>query len=456
MNGWKSRLGWLVGLVIGICFLPGCAKESAPLSLRLGIPYSDNVQNLESNYYLNWIEEKSGVDIIPVEIRQTRCEEYLENLASSDTEIDIVLFGNSFVPSEEYLDQYHENGYIYTASNGDYVYRDYGDSVSSGCGQVLWINSDYLSALSLEIPQTTDEFEDMLRAFKERDPNGNGLKDEIPLLGSMDEYALNPLYYMMNAYIYCDPYHSLFSLENGEETFVPETPEFACGVEYCRKLYRDGLIDDRLFTYSTSQLTEMVNSPENIVGAFTSDSIGEVIYQGNPEIMAKYICVLPLKGPEGERNTLYVSREPSPGAVIINGTGKEAECEKLLDIMMSPEASLIARFGEPGVDWGYSDGLDVSIYGEKAKISTINYIWNSPQNKHLNGIGPKHVPEELFLGVTWNGINSDMEYIDARAKMSYQPYLPVDRSSRVYDEKIVKEYEQEWISLIKGEEGTDE
>lgn len=451
-RGWL----WLISLTLFIWILPGCATNSAPISLRVGIPYSDNVQNLESNYYLNWLQEKSGIEIIPVEIRQTRCDEYLESLVASETEIDIVLFGNAFVPSDAFLEKYREEGHLYPDQEGNDVYLNYGDSIPSGCGQVLWMNTEYLSALSLEIPRTTEEFKEVLRAFKEMDPNGNGEKDEIPLLGSVEEYALNPLYYLMNAYTYCDPYHSFYSVENGMEVYVPETREFAEGIAYCHELYAEGLIDERVFSYSKGQLSELVNSPDNLVGAFTSDSIGDVIYQGNPEIMAKYICVLPLLGPEGGRNALYVSKEPKPGAIIINGTGKEVWCRELLDIMMTPEASLIARFGERGVDWEYSDGLDVSLYGEKAEISTINYIWNSPQNKHLNGIGPKHVPEEFFLGVTWNGLNSDMEYIDARARMSYQPCLPKVISEHAYDEKKVDEFEQIWMRLIKGENNQNE
>jgi len=64
------------------------------------------------------------------------------------------------------------------------------------------------------------------------------------------------------------------------------------------------------------QLSEIVNNSDNLIGAFTSDSIGEVIYQGNPEIMAKYIRVLPMEGTEGVGNALYVKQEGSVGAII--------------------------------------------------------------------------------------------------------------------------------------------
>ena len=43
----------------------------------------------------------------------------------------------------------------------------------------LHINNDWLERLGLEMPTTTDEFYEVLLAFKNSDPNGNGDADEI-------------------------------------------------------------------------------------------------------------------------------------------------------------------------------------------------------------------------------------------------------------------------------------
>lgn len=446
----QRKTGWIIYIAI-ILILSGCAKENTPPSLRVGIPHSNHVQNPETNYYINWLETQTGIDIIPVEIRQTRCDEYLEALFSSDAGIDMVLFGNDFVPTDNCLERFAEQGYLYQLAGGTYAGMNYGTSKIDGCGQVMWLNSEWLKALYLEIPRTTEELKKVLWAFKNLDPNGNGKKDEIPLAGSMESHSLNPLFFLLNAYVYCDPYHTMIYAENSRQLFSPETEEFREGVEYCRELYEEKLLDERCFRYSARQLSEIINSAEDLVGAFTSDSIGEVIYQGNPEIMAKYISIMPIEGPAGAKNALYVKHEPTVGAIIVNGTGKEALCEQLLNKMMTTEASLIARFGEQGVDWDCSDGMDVSLYGKKATIITKNYIWNIPQNKHLNGIGPMHVPDEYLAGVTWNGVNSDLEYIDARTEMSYREFFPEEISQHHYDEKIMVRLNQILVKMIKGE-----
>lgn len=48
----------------------------------------------------------------------------------------------------------------------------------------MWIYKPWLEKLNLSEPKTLDEFYNVLKAFKEKDPNGNGLADEIPFIGA--------------------------------------------------------------------------------------------------------------------------------------------------------------------------------------------------------------------------------------------------------------------------------
>ena len=63
------------------------------------------------------------------------------------------------------------------------------DCYHCSMSQKLWIYQPWLDALGLEMPTTTDEFEQVLLAFKEQDPNGNGQADEIPLSTTMSARA---------------------------------------------------------------------------------------------------------------------------------------------------------------------------------------------------------------------------------------------------------------------------
>lgn len=54
-------------------------------------------------------------------------------------------------------------------------------------GTVMWIRKDWLEKLSLQPPTTIAELENVLKAFSERDPNGNNKDDEVGLAVPLKE-----------------------------------------------------------------------------------------------------------------------------------------------------------------------------------------------------------------------------------------------------------------------------
>ncbi|MFK7692146.1 extracellular solute-binding protein [Paenibacillus sp. HJGM_3] len=50
----------------------------------------------------------------------------------------------------------------------------------------IWLRSDWLKKLNLQVPKTIDELEAVLKAFKEKDPDGNGKDDTIPMITDLN------------------------------------------------------------------------------------------------------------------------------------------------------------------------------------------------------------------------------------------------------------------------------
>ncbi|MDF2958925.1 MAG: transporter substrate-binding protein [Paenibacillus sp.] len=50
----------------------------------------------------------------------------------------------------------------------------------------IWVRSDWMKKLNLKTPQTIDELEAVLKAFKEQDPDGNGKADTIPMMTDLN------------------------------------------------------------------------------------------------------------------------------------------------------------------------------------------------------------------------------------------------------------------------------
>ena len=97
-----KRIVSIVCLGVLLCFLfVGCRVKTQPTVLRLAIPYSDNIQDINTNYYINWLEDRCGYDIEVSYIYNSSCEEYLEILFNSDIEMDAVLFRNGSIDEDK-------------------------------------------------------------------------------------------------------------------------------------------------------------------------------------------------------------------------------------------------------------------------------------------------------------------------------------------------------------------
>ena len=92
----------LLCLTAHLSLFAGTRKKASaqPSTLHITIPYSDKIQDPESNYYVNWLERETGLTLEFSLIRQNRSEEYLDALFASDADVDIVMFGGEFTIDE--------------------------------------------------------------------------------------------------------------------------------------------------------------------------------------------------------------------------------------------------------------------------------------------------------------------------------------------------------------------
>ena len=109
----------------------------------------------------------------------------------------------------------------------------------------------------MEMPTTLDEFKEMLIAFRDEDPNGNGQKDEIPLswqgalmstFGGWD-FGLN---WLADSF-QCPSPDSLMNVKDGKVYFVGETEEYRDFVKWLHELYSEGLMDETGFSQTGDQ-----------------------------------------------------------------------------------------------------------------------------------------------------------------------------------------------------------
>ncbi len=132
-----------------------------------------------------------------------------------------------------------------------------------GGNVILFINEQWLENLGLSEPTNLDELYNVLKAFKDNDPNGNGQADEIPFIGQSG----------FNKYIY--PYFGIqtngndpqWALMDGNFEYVPSTEKYKEVLEYMTKLYQDGLLEKNSFTNAQEQQSALGNQGD-ILGMF--------------------------------------------------------------------------------------------------------------------------------------------------------------------------------------------
>ncbi|MEV5895010.1 extracellular solute-binding protein [Nonomuraea fuscirosea] len=233
----------------------------------------------------------------------------------------------------------------------------------------LWINSAWLKKLDLSMPKTTEELRTVLRAFKTKDPNGNGKADEIPMTTDTQDSTM--IGYLMGAFAYA-PYGatngvpSLLELNGGKVSTPVDKPEWREGLKYIKSLYQEGLIDQASFTQNAEALQAVGNDPDAVrIGSSPVLWPGIFVQLSSKDGRDKqYDATPPLTGPGGKSYTGY-NNPTSIGYtfMLTNKSSEEARIAaiKMLDYIYTDEGQLVANSGPEGVGWVKPGTDDVAL-----------------------------------------------------------------------------------------------
>jgi putative aldouronate transport system substrate-binding protein len=223
----------------------------------------------------------------------------------------------------------------------------------------LWLNTAWLTKLGLKSPTTTEEFRNVLRAFKTRDPNGNGRADEIPLTGATATWAADPWLFLLNAFGYYN--ENLVMLKNDTFTPVANQDYIRDGLAYIKSLYDEGLIDPAAFTQTMDQMMTVGNNPGTVImGAATCGHLAMAVDIQDIDRSKAYTALEPLTGPNGYRGIPYSGpgNEPKPtgAALVITDKSKNpALAVKWADAYNTEYWAVRGNVGRKGVDWTDAD-----------------------------------------------------------------------------------------------------
>jgi putative aldouronate transport system substrate-binding protein len=221
------------------------------------------------------------------------------------------------------------------------------------------IRKDWLDKVGMQMPVTMDDWYAVLKAFKEKDPNGNG---------KADEFAFSPMLYgqPLNAFQGAGAFVGAYGVTygfyqvKGVVKYGPLEPAFKDFLKTMAQWYKDGLVDPDFPTMDQKLMDAKVTG--NQLGSFVQNTGGGIgKYQGlmkekDPkfQLVAAPYPVLK-KGDKpifGQRDFNFNGLSAS----ITTANKKVADSIKVLDYGYGPEGHMLFNFGVAGLTYNLVNG----------------------------------------------------------------------------------------------------
>jgi putative aldouronate transport system substrate-binding protein len=425
-----------MGLIIGtgFVFATGRSQQAAAAkpTLVFGIQGNAFISDYDNNYLTQYLEKHHNINIdvymLPNDPVETRTNVALM-AASGDlpdalfveslTEAQIYDYGSkgAFIPLNRYLNDPAAAPNFTAISAGDKAIMLNAMTSADGniyglanyAGPVPWnetphriyLNRVWLSKLGLKPPTTTDELRSVLLAFRDGDPNGNGRKDEIGILGWYNGglYGEPAIISLINSFVFLSYDHSFeLTLDaSGNTVTAPFTdPAFRKALVYLNTLYKDGVLAADTFTVDQQTYRSILNANPAVVGFTTAGSVGNWPDSvNNPNFLEMAPILEPLTGPDGVSWTPYNPTYPAVYSFITSKSKTPDLVFKVLDSFYNEEIAL-AVMGEEGVDWTRDPSVLAGAYNEEVEaglypavtVVTLTDLWATLNNKTWHGLIP--------------------------------------------------------------------
>jgi len=373
--------------------------------LNIGLKTDYRVTSLDDNQMTYWVEENTGLDLeftifagsasdiaTQMNLMLTGGEPVPDiirvNGFSEGTKSELVRYGNlvnmagyfmtdAYYFTEalklNYPDQAEQNRIrnmsLYRSSDAEsgyvYAFPVVQNRSTLTCNTQIMINMKWLDKLGLQKPTTIDELYNVLVAFRDKDPNGNGKKDEIPMIGMTNSIGRGVDNYIVNAFIQWGVTNRI-QVENGKVFTAYTEDEYREALKFMNKLINEGLLSELCVTAGQNELKSLYNpaSGEDCVVGIGAGWLTTEWLEGNEAIL-EYEPLPPLKdagygrGGYGMFDTVTLNTSD----LITYSCERPEIAFRLLDYMCCPEGYLRHRWGDEG---GYWKWIEDTEYADKA------------------------------------------------------------------------------------------
>ncbi len=453
----KKYLALLIAMLMALTLLPAAVAEEEPVTVDM-FYVSSRPMNEFTDMTRAYVRDTIGVDMNLIQGGDNWKQQLTLFITGGDIP-DLMAFMDAstfqgyaaegaFYDITDLVGQY-ENIQAYLSSVQGYTAEDmlarttvdgaiYGiPSVTTARSYYsLNIRTDWLKNVGLEIPSTLDEFTEVMRAFKNNDPDQDQKDDTYGFSGAQGYNSLTPFFGAFGA----RPDQCYFLSEDGKVVTNVLSEDYKAALQYIRDVYAEGLIDPEMFTATYQQTQEKVVRGE--FGLWTGwwSAAGNVVFRfgytdTNPEDSLTVID--PPVGADGK--TGVIAQDPCESYMAIGYDCENVDAVmKLIDFACSTEGHLTLMYGVEGqfwtrdadgnIDWYFGiDGKDKEG-NEVSDMQAYRFFYNIPVENMVRPLSDNFasrlyqksievytdvaVYPDLFLGLTSSDFvnyNSDLE-----------------------------------------------
>ncbi|AIQ68286.1 extracellular solute-binding protein [Paenibacillus graminis] len=316
---------------------------------------------------------------------------------------------------------------------------------SEFAGSSLLIRTDWLDKLGLKMPATLDELTAVLKAFKQKDPGGNGDKG-APL--SIDG-AMATMVNVTGAFGIATGWSEV----DGKLVAAPLQPGFKEYLSYMSDLYKQGLLDKEFAVNKDATLKEKFTSGRAGVIPlpwYDIPGIADALTKNFPD--AKYAYVPALKGKDGQAG-LGMSGGFDRLTFIPKSSKHPEDAIKWINAKLDKDTFKLIAIGEEGKHFTYKDG----VYSPILPLFTDE---RGLASNYLTGIDEKLYPvywqarvqkdPRLFAGFTF--LNREIPAEDRISDpLAMAPSLPEYSKNNASLNQMINDFA---VKVIVGEEST--
>lgn len=418
----KRLVALLLCLVTSISLLVGCGgkekeKEAGDWDgkITIGLPDNSLVQDFETNKLTLWLEEQTGYDLEFYVFAATGADSksQLATMVAGGEKLPDVIIGLTL--GEEEIKDYGDDGYFLDLKSYLYdkeksanywklleeSYPDKEDqefllkcatdpengaiyalptmevSMIDPIDSQVYINTVWLDKLGLSMPTDNESLYEVLKAFITKDPNGNGKKDEVGIVGRpYGSFGHAATSWLINNFCLMSTDH-WFNVDDNGKLYLPfMTDEYREALIYMNKLTSEGLLTKSIWTMTPNDTKKMLNPTDGV------NTVG--IFVGHPSVVLQEgytnhqdYAALPYWGYAMENSQTY-----SRAVYITEDCDNVDAVWELLMAMNTKEGGYRMRYGEYGVDWEYADEGTKSFMGLDAEIKILNeQTWSANDNQ---------------------------------------------------------------------------